>query len=225
MKKSNIFLTGLLAFILLVGLCSNLLLKQEFEKIDRKDKFAGYKTTVFQPVRFVRVEGVPRGLTRIQSDKAFKVITKAGKDILTWRTHEDTLVLTYAGHPDVNAKMQGLMFREMPLTYIMIPKVEYIEVKNVQVSIVDLLGRRMQIDQTGGSTRLTGLQIEDLGVDLADNGTMEVDRQNKIDKANVVVKKSGRFTTDHVVKDFRIEADSSTHISLPGAILKKLISH
>ena len=95
MKTSNILLTCLLAVMLLFIVGSNLVLKAEFDKIDRKDAFYGYKQETVKTFKYIKIQGKQIGITQIQPGKNYEIRFNKDRKLFDWKVIGDTLEMTY----------------------------------------------------------------------------------------------------------------------------------
>jgi|GEM_PF-786301 len=221
MKTSNILLIGLLVVTLLFGMGSNLVLKSEFEKVNKGDTYAGYRKEPLKPFKYVSLGGKAFGYTQIEPGKDFEMRTTANPRILEWKIENDTLKLNYK--KDWNDEGYGAInpFWGRPVAYILAPNLSGIESKGVRTMVSGWNSQELVLRQQGQRMLMVNNKIANLSLQIDAQGYIEINQKNKIGTANVLVKDSSNFITENVFKSFNIQVDSAARVSLPGNLLKK----
>lgn len=223
MKTSNILLTCLLAVMLLFIVGSNLVLKAEFDKIDRKDAFYGYKQETVKPFNYVKLQGKQIGITQIQPGTSYEIRYNKDRALFDWKVIGDTLEMTYKRtwneqpnqHDNLNYK---------PAVYILAPQISGVTAEKTTSIIKGWKNQNMIIKQAGNVILLTDNTIHDLSASLTEGGNMKIDSNNRIENANAQVKDSSLFSTDkNIFKSFQAHVDSTGHITLPGDLYRKAL--
>ena len=221
MKTSNILLIGLLVVTLLFGMGSNLVLKGEFEKINKNDLYSGYRKESLKPFKYVTLGGKPFGYAQIQPGQNFEIRTKANPKILDWKIEKDTLKLNYKKDWKDDGYSPPDPFWGPPVIYILAPEISMIESNNVRTKVSGWDNQDLVVRQKGERMRMINNKIANLSVQINSQGHVEIDQKNDIGTANVFVKDSSNFSTENVFKSFNIQVDSAARVSLPGNLLKK----
>ncbi|GLU52073.1 hypothetical protein [Dyadobacter frigoris] len=222
MKHSNILIIGLLAIILLFVAGSNLVLKAEFEKIDQKDPFSGYKREILKPFSYVKINGKQVGVTQIQPGAAFQIHYITDRKMLDWKINGDTLELTHKAISD-EAADRYFDFDSKPAIYISAPKLSGVDVSNTVNIIKGWKTTDFILNQKGKSTLLTENSISNLSARLNSGGYLLINGKNKIGKSNILVKDSSELSSDKdVFNSFEVSVDSLAKIKLPGSLYKKI---
>ncbi|WP_159473724.1 hypothetical protein [Dyadobacter sp. 3J3] len=223
MKQSNFLIIGLLALILLFVVGSNLVLKAEFDKIDQKDPFSGYKREILKPFSYVKINGKQVGLTQIQPGATFQIYYVTDRKMLDWKIKGDTLELTHKSISD-EASDRHLDFDSKPVFYISAPKLSGVDAANTVNIIKGWKTTDFTLIQKGKSTLLTENSISNLSARLNSGGYLLINGKNKIGKSNILVKDSSELSSEKdIFNSFEVSVDSLAKIKLPGSMYKKII--
>ncbi|WP_149242907.1 hypothetical protein [Dyadobacter sp. 32] len=220
MKTSNKLLTGLLAIILLFGFTSNMVLKGEFDKIDRNNPFAGYRKEALKSFRYIHVEGKVLGYTQIQPGKDFEIQTAVAPEEIEWRIQNDTLRVRYKNDvgknypPDYN-------FERAPITYIRASTLYGIKSVSTACKVRDWTLDSLSLYQQGQDMQVEQNKVDTLTVNLEKQASFRILKNNKVNSASVIVRDNSDFVTEDVYKTLSITADSTTRVNLPGNLLKQ----
>jgi hypothetical protein len=223
MKTSNILLTCLLAVTLLFIVGSNLVLKAEFDKIDRKDAFYGYKQETVKPFKYVKLQGKQIGITQIQPGTSYEIRFNKDRKLFDWKVIGDTLEMTYKRtwneQPNQHDKLNY-----KPVVYILAPQISGVTTEKTTSIVKGWKNQNMIIKQSGNVMLLTDNTIHDLSALLTQGGNMKIDSNNRIENSITEVKDSSSFSTDkNIFKSFQAHVDSTGHISLPGDLYRKTL--
>ncbi len=221
MKTSNILLIGLLVVMLLFGMGSNLVLKTEFEKINKNDMFSGYRKEPLKPFSYISIGGKAFGYAQIQPGENFEIRTTANPRILDWKIVKDTLKINYKKDWNDEGFSPPNPFWGAPIIYILAPEISMIKSNDVRTKVSGWNSMDMVVRQKGERMLMINNKITNLSVQIESNGYLEIDQTNQIANAKVVVKDSSNFVTDNVFKSFSMQVDSAAHVNLPGNLLKK----
>lgn len=223
MKQSNFLIIGLLAVILLFVVGSNLVLKAEFDKIDQKDPFSGYKREILKPFSYVKINGKQVGVTQIQPGAAFQIFYVTDRKMLDWKIKGDTLELTHKGSEE-EAAYRHFDFDSKPVFYISAPKLSGVDASNTVNIIKGWKTTDFTLNQKGKSTLLTENSISNLSAKINSGGNLLINGKNKIGKSNILVKDSSELSSEKdVFNSFEVNVDSLAKIKLPGSMYKKII--
>jgi hypothetical protein len=223
MKASNILLAVLLSMILLITVGSNLVLKAEFDKIDRKNPFAGYKKESVKPFKHIKLEGKELGLTEIRQGDIYEIRMMPEHRYLDVDVVGDTLKLTYKrdGSPDDRGAARTL--NAVPSFYIIAPAITSVDAKNITWKLRGWKGENMLIKQSGSGFGFADSDIANLHVEASGGAFTRFDAKNAFGAVNIAVKDSSTLVVEKdVLKTFNAQVDNSAHISVPGSLLRKM---
>jgi hypothetical protein len=222
MKRSTVLLIVLLTGILLFVAGSNLVLKAEFDKIDRKDRFYGYKEEKVRPFKYVKIQGKQVGLTQIQPGSGFRILYKADRKLMDWKIVADTLELTYKRHWDEDPARYD-NFSDKPAVYITAPQLSGVTLRQSTAIISEWKSGSLHIDQEGRAVLLSGNTISNLSAALHLGGQLKIDGSNKIISSNVQVRDSSALSSEKdIFQSFQVQVDSLGSIKLPGTLYRKM---
>lgn len=219
MKTSNILLIALLAVTLLFGMGSNLVLKNEFGKINKDGLYAGFRKEPLRPFKYISLGGNAYGYTEIRPGKEFEIRTTLNPKLLEWKVAGDTLKITYKKNRNDEGYNYPNPYWGAPAVYILAPEVSYIESQNVITKVSDWNSKNLRINQQGQQMLLLNNTIHQFSAEIDHQGFLQIDRKNSIYNANVSVSDSSTFATENVFKSFRMQVDSAAKVSVPGSLL------
>jgi hypothetical protein len=221
MKTSNILLICLLAVTLLFIVGSNLVLKAEFDKLDRKDAFYGYKQETVKTFKYVKIQGKQIGITQIQPGTNYEIRFNKDRKLFDWKVIGDTLEMTYKRTWNEQPNQHdNLKFK--PVVYILAPQISGVTTEKATSIIKGWKNQNMIIKQSGNVMLLTDNTIHDLSALLTEGGNMKIGSNNRIENAAAQVKDSSTLSTEkNIFKSFQAHVNSTGHISLPGDLYKK----
>lgn len=223
MKASNILLTVLISMVLLITVGSNLVLKAEFDNIDRKNPYAGYKKESLKPFKHVKLEGKELGLTEIRQGDTYEIRVMPEHRYLDVDVVGDTLRLTYKRDGSPNGLTSAMKLNSVPSFYIIAPTITSVEAENITWKLRDWKGENMLIKQNGSGFGLVDSDIKNLNVQVSKGAFAKLEAKNAFETANMAVKDSSTLLIEKdVLKTFNAKVDSSAHISLPGSLLRKM---
>lgn len=223
MKASNIFLTAIISFMFISVIGSNLVLKKEFDKIDRMDQFTGYDKAVLKPFKYVKLEGKEIGLVEFQQSKEFEIRMITEQKYLNWKVEADTLTVTFKRDWTGHRVGPELRFQSGAAVYILAPQLSGIESYDVDSKISKWKGSELNIKQEKGSIMLAGNSIENLNAELSFGSYLQINPDNQLGKTNIQVKDTSRLVVQKdVFKSFKTTADSSAMVNLPASLVKKV---
>jgi hypothetical protein len=223
MKTSNLLLISLLSVMLLFVVGSNLVLKAEFDKIDRKDAFYGYKQEAVKPFKYVKLQGKQIGITQIQPGNSFEIRYNTDRKLFDWKVVGDTIEMTYKRTWDEEADQHD-NFNYKPAVYIIAPELSGLNAAKATSIVKGWKNKDLVIKQQGNSIQLTDNRINNLSVILHSGAYMKIDGKNQIEHSTAQVKDSSSLTADkNIFKSFKADVDSTGHISLPGDLYGKAI--
>lgn len=222
MKKSNIFIIGLLAITLIFVVGSNLVLKAEFDKIDLSDPYYGYKKEGLKPFSHIKINGKQAGLTQIQQGVAFEIRYIPEREKVEWKINGDTLELT---HKPIQLQDYDPYydFDSKPVIYIIAPILSGADVANTVNILKGWKTTDFTLKQKGNSTLLTENSISNLSANLKSGGYLLINGKNKIGASNISVKDSSELSSERdIFGSFHVTADSLARVKLPGSLYNKL---
>lgn len=224
MKTSNILLTVAISLFVLVTLCSNLILKNQFDKIDKDDEFYGFARHPVPAFRHVRLQGKNFALTEIQqgSKPEIRMLTLA--KFLEWKMSGDTLVVNYK--PDWNPGYQPrASFGSLPSIYIIAPKLEGIFANNIRCAVRDYQFDNLVVEQKGDGLLFENSSAKKLTATIYDYGYLQLKPDNHFGSTDIDVRDSSTFHAEKdVFTDLKAKIDSSAFINMPGSMLRKMMA-
>ncbi|NIJ52138.1 hypothetical protein [Dyadobacter arcticus] len=222
MKRSNIVLIGLFALILIVTVGSNLILKAEYEKMDKTNPLASYTKVTLPAFRYLKLDGKAFAVTQIQPGKNHELRVIAEPQYLKWKLEGDTLHFTYLRDWQKNDMPKEFELRATPTFYIMAPSLDGIVSDGVVLKVNNWDIKKMSVQLNGGAIQFSENKIEDLKLNLNGDVLSKIDEKNSFGNASFYVYDHSTLNIDNdVFQSFEMQVDSSAHISLPGSLLKK----
>lgn len=221
MKTSNILLIALLAVTLLFGMGSNLVLKNEFGKINKDGMYAGFRKEPLKPFKYVTLGGKSFGYTEIRPGKEFEIRTTLNSKLLEWKLAGDTLKITFKKTWKGEGYNYPNPYWGAPVLYILAPEVSYIESHHVVTKVSDWNSKKLTINQRGQQMLLLNNNIHQFSAQIGHQGFLQIDKKNSINNASVLVNDSSTFATENVFKSFSMQVDSAAKVSVPGSLLSK----
>ncbi|WP_439555868.1 hypothetical protein [Dyadobacter sp.] len=223
MKQSNIFLIALFSLTFLVLLVSNLILKAEFEQIDRNDPFYGFRKETVKPFKYVKLGGKTFGLTEISQGDKFELMASPEQKYYDWKIKGDTLVFNYKREWEQYGPFTEQTFNIAPNFYITAPGIKTITADNVPLRVKNWKNGDLAISVKNGVLLLSDNAIKNLDTDVSSGGLIKFGGVNSFEKVNIQVRDSSRLKVEKdVFKSFNAEIDSLAHIELPGKLYPKL---
>lgn len=224
MKTSNILLLLTVSLFFLVTLCSNLVLKNQFDKIDKKDLFYGFSKHPVKPFQYIRLQGKGFGLTEIRQGTAPEIRMVTLDRYLQWETSGDTLVLTYKADWNQGYQIKGGGFGSLASIYVITPELKGIISDNVRCKVRSCKFKDFVVHQKGDGLSLTNSSMDKLTALVASNGYLKLDSETRIGTADIEVRDSSTLSADEdMFTKFNAKIDSSAYISMPGSMLKKML--
>jgi hypothetical protein len=224
MKTSNILLLVTVSLFLLVTLCSNLVLKKQFDAIDKKDPFYGFSREPIKPFHYIRLQGKGFGLTEIAPGPKTEIRMITNPQYLDWNVSGDTLIVTYKADGDQGYQYRGSAFGYRPSIYITTPQLKGIVSDNIKCKVSNYKLEDLFIDQKGDGIFLNGSSIENLTAIVRANGYLKLGTKSAIGTADVAVRDSSGLSADKdVFEVLNAKIDSSATISMPGSMLTKML--
>ena len=224
MKASNILLTAILSFIFLASIGSNLILKSEYDKIDRNDQLSGYTRQALKPFKYVKLQGKSVGMTAIQQGDSYQLRMIVDKKYLGWKYVGDTLEVTFKR--DWNGGNYGpdQLIQMTPSIYIIAPKISGVISEENNYYLRNWISSDISVRQNGGYLLLSDNSINNLTTQINSGGYFKIDRRNKIGKADIKLADSSALHIEkNVFESFHTTFDSTAVIDLPGSLIKKAL--
>jgi hypothetical protein len=228
MKKSNILIICLIALSFLAMVGSGLSLKSQFDKIDRKDPFSGFKKNSLENFKHIRLSGNYFGVTQIEpgAQSQIKLITgntAEGEPRVTWKISGDTLIVNYK-HDNVRKLhySQNMLFQQ-PNVLIVSPKLTSITSDGIATRIQGWKADSLSIQQKGFGIILNDNNIKMLSTNLYSGAHLEIDPKNAFTHSKITLEDSSSISSPKdIFQALRMKADSSSKISIPGSLLRKM---
>ncbi len=223
MKTSNILLIAVFSVVLLALLGSNLVLKAEYEKIDKNDPLYGFRTEAVQPFKYIRLEGKAFGLTEIHPGKTFEISATPEKRLLDWKVTGDTLVFTYKRDWELFGPFTEDNLSIAPTIYISAPEIKGITSHNVPFRIKNWKSGEMTVRQEGGALLFSDNSIDNLRTQVSSGGVLVLKSKNTFGDAEVQVRDSSSIKIENDnFKSLKASVDSSAHINIPGSMFRSM---
>jgi len=228
MKKSNILIICLIAFTFIAMIGSGLSLKTQFDKIDRKDPFSGFKKTSLGSFKFIRLSGNYFGVTQImQADQSeIKIITgntSEGEPMVTWKISNDTLIVSYKHQNTNKLPYNQNLLTLNPNVLIAAPKLTSIKSDGIITRIKGWKADSLSIQQKGFGVIFNDNQIKRLSTDLLSGAHLEIEGKNEITHSEITLQDSSSMSTSKdIFESFRVKADGNSRITVPGSLLRKM---
>lgn len=225
MKTSNILLTVAVALFVLVSLSSNLVLKNQFDKIDKNDKFYGFTKHPVSAFRYVHLKGKGFALTQIESGTSPEIRMLTLPQYMDLKMSGDTLVMTYKPDWELGYQPRGGGFGSLPSIYIIAPKLEGIISDNVRCVVKDYRFDDLTVIQKGDGLLLNNSSVRNFTATISDYAYLKLNPDSRIETANIDIRDSSTLNAEKdIFKDFHARIDSSAYISMPGSMLKKMMT-
>ena len=224
MKASNILLTAIFSFIFLASIGSNLILKNEYDKIDRTDRFSEYDKEALKPFKYVKLQGKAIGLTAIQQGTSYEMRIIVDHKYLSWKNVGDTLEVTYKR--DWNGAKIGpdRLSESTPSIYIMAPKISGVTSVENNYLLKGWKNSDISLHQNNGVIMLSDNYLNNLTARLYSESYLRIDGSNKINNSNIEVRDSSTLHVEkNIFKSFHTSFDSSAVITLPGSLIKPAV--
>ena len=227
MKKSNILLTCLIAFTFIAMIGSGLSIKSEFDKIDRNDPYAGFEKTVLADFKYVKLTGNYYGMTSVSNGskpeiKVWDIKNQDKSPIVTWKIISDTLIVNYLKDGE-KATFGQNPFDQTPNVYITVPELVGVYSDGIITTIRGVKADSFSIEQNGFGMSLRGNQFKQLTATIHAGANLTLEAKNKLDQTTLYLKDSSSARIDQdVFQFFRLRADSSARVNLPGSLIKKM---
>ncbi|GGH37034.1 hypothetical protein GCM10007423_29770 [Dyadobacter endophyticus] len=225
MKTSNILLIVTVSLFFLVTLSSNLALKSQFDKIDKNDAFYGFSRHPIKPFQYIKLLGKDVGLTEIRQGPVAEIRMITLPKYLRWDSSGDTLILTYTPEVNQGYRPRGGTYGSLPSFYVITPSLQGIILDNVRCKVRNFKFGDLTVQQKGDGLFFAGSSIDNLTANVAANGYLKLDQDNQIGRADITVRDSSVLSADKdMFKLFNAKIDSSAYISMPGSMLKKMMT-
>ncbi|MCF2518489.1 hypothetical protein [Dyadobacter sp. CY351] len=223
MKASNILLIIVLSLFLSAMVASNLVLKKQFDKIDRKDPYSGYLTHSLEPFHYVRLQGVGFGVTEVSQGKDFEIKFVVDQKFIDWKVVNDTLTVNYKKDFPEGGQSPQQIVHTLPSVYIFVPALKGLESNTINCKIKNMKQESLDIKQIGGAMVLLENQVNDLRADFVSGAIVTAYRENDFGKSKITVRDSSTFQVDsNIFKSLDLAVGDSAHVKMPGSLLKKL---
>lgn len=221
MKTSNILIIGLLGFLLSTLIGFNLVLKAEFDKIDRKNPFYGYKQESLDDFKFLKVIGADFGVTQIERGGDSHISYNIDRNMLNWKFIGDTLALTFTQAQPVQPNIYQL-FDDRPSVYIVTPTLNGLQAVNATNILKNWKNTDFKLTAIESACLLTDNNIKNLDASLSRGALLKIDHNNSVMSSKISVKDSSSLNAEkNVFKVFDVQADSLANIKVPGSLYKK----
>ncbi|MCE7066721.1 hypothetical protein [Dyadobacter sp. CY326] len=223
MKPSNILVICLLTMIFLAILGSNLVLKAEFDKLNKKDPLAGYKKEVVKPFKYVRLQGKPFGVTEIRQGATSEIDLISDPKYLSWEVKQDTLIVTYKKDWSEAWSRREDLLNSVASVYIFTPQLLRVDSDNAFCRIKGWKSEALTINQKGSLFVLADNKIAHVDLKLTSGNYAKIASDNVFGDIKLEVADSSSIIVEKdVMKTISANIDSSAQVTMPGSLLKKL---
>ncbi|MEK6477130.1 hypothetical protein WJR50_06335 [Catalinimonas sp. 4WD22] len=232
MKTSNKLILTLIAVIFLGILSSSLILKSEFEKLDRNDPLSGYSQGELPPFKAVKIIGNYPGLVELRAGDAYEIRMDEGTDGRTkWEIKGDTLeVSIQLMNPSENfPKYYYTFYGENAGVYITAPNLSALHAEGITCRLSGWKEAQMHFEVQGKEGVQRGVLLKESNVDqfsatVSEGSLLLLEASNKISRALVNIRDVSAFTAEYNALDsLEIQADETAQLNLPGYLLSRLI--
>jgi len=231
MKTSNVLLISLISLVFIAMIGVNVSIKAELNEIDLDDQFSGYSRHVLKPFKHIKLAGHPFGSIQIQPGETFEIrkekTDQLGQSmILEWRQSGDTLMMTQqmqAGAREIPYTPDGYVFRK-PHLYIIAPTVSSLSSQGITSRVSHWPSGKFSIVQIGKALLISDNRFDEIVIDAAQESYVAIDEKNRLGSTTVILRDSSELAVEKdVFKNFSLQADSATHVDLPGGLLRRIL--
>ncbi len=187
MKPSNILSTILFSTLISGMIFTNVILKNEFLKIDLNDKFKNYLSYNLQPFSVVDIEGSNGYPIEIKEGKSNDVkVLRSRKNHFNKKLIQDTLFIEFTG---ANISNEQSFSNETPTGIIIESNsLSKIIVSNTHNRIKGFSGKQMDIELKNSSTvEIAECNLNALNLSSSNNSQYIFSKNNIIDSLNLTM--------------------------------------
>jgi hypothetical protein len=230
MKTSNLLLLALLAFVFISMIGYDLGLKKNFDRIDRTDPYYGYSHDTLPPFKYIKLTGKQFGMVQILPGKIFEMRKQPLSGFpyhagLVWKVANDTLIIDHSLDIERYPYGNGYTFGRNTYLYIMAPALSGVQSDGIVTSVNRWKEGTLSVRQTGEGILLTDNTFDQLSIEAHAGGYVEIKGNNHIGAATIQVRDSSTLIMEKdVFKILEVQLDSTTHINLPGSLLRKRLN-
>ena len=224
MKTSTKLLTILLAFSLFAMIGSDLTLKAKFDKIDRNDPFADYIKNSMKPFKYVKLTGNFFGVTQIQPGKAFevriqKILNDTKNPEITSKVDGDTLFVNFKTD-NKKFSFNSDSYNWPSQVYIIAPALSGVTSNGITCKVQGWKNGTFSSVQKENGVLFDDNHFDKLSINSQSGSYTKIKTNNVLGETMVVIKDSSSIVVDKdIFKSFKMNIDSSAHVSLPGSLL------
>ncbi len=110
--------------------------------------------------------------------------------------------------------------KQKPAVYIMAPTLAGVSTEGLLTKITGWRGGVLSVAQIGKSLLLADNQFDSLSLSAYSGSSVEIDGNNAVGDGTLLVRDSSRVNIQkNVFKTYRMQVDSTAHVSLPGSML------
>ncbi|MEM9675164.1 MAG: hypothetical protein AAF992_21400 [Bacteroidota bacterium] len=226
MRTSNQLLIGLIIILFAAIFGTALVLKGEFEKIDKDDPFYGYTYEPLEKFSAVRIEGKYPGLVQIQYSEEYEIRQRGpSAEDFKWNIRNDTLILVHSATEYPPRFVTERILSNKSNFYILAPSLTSVQseaicrLKDWQLSTLELAQKG-----EGSGMALTESSIGKLSASVLQGGMIRIEQANQIQQATVEVRDVSTFTVRPLAIDsLEIDMDQEAQVTIPGALLEQLL--
>lgn len=226
MKTSNKFLIALFTLFLFAIVGTNLVLKAEYEKIDKNDLFYGYSDEKTKPYRVIILKGNGKGLIRIQPGENFGLRVKEGYQNKVSRTfRNDTLELSLMPEKEPFITGEVDRYSLKGEVYVIVPELKTVFTENIRATITDWKDSDLKIFAEGpeGGIFLQNNTFSSVSAEIREGGMLKAGKNNEVRHMEITIGKYSSFEAEkNVFQSIKITADSLAGFKIPGSLLQEI---
>ena len=228
MKTSNQLLIGLFVVIFIAIGATAMVLKTEFDKIDKDDPFYGYTLENPPPFRAVKLTGDYQQLVQLQPSREYAIrMNKYAKNGATWKVSGDTLTVSFDFPTQPKPNFHYAFYDRSASLYITLPYLASLTTQGITTKLTGWQQDSLQLTVRGiqQGSMLTGNRIDQLSATATHNGLILLESDNAIAHARVSVQDSSALTARYsAIDSLSLRIDSTASVELPGALLRTVTS-
>lgn len=226
MKTSNKFLIALFTIFLFAIVGTNLVLKAEYEKIDKNDPFYGYSDERTEPYSVILLKGNGKGLIRIQPGESFGLRVKEEyKNQVSWTLRNDTLELSLMPEKEPFFTGEVDRYSLKGEVYIVQPNIKTVYTENVRTTITDWKDSSLKVFAEGpkGGLFLQNNTFSSVSADVREGGLLKTGTNNEVRHMEIKIGKNSSFEAEKdVFHSLEVTADSLASFKIPGSLLQEI---
>lgn len=225
MKTSNQLLIALLALVFIAIVATSMVLKAEYDKIDKDDPYYGYSLENPPSFRAVKLTGNFQELVQLQPGDAHEIrMHKSVKDEVQWKVQGDTLVVSFNFPVRQQSDFYNAFYSRSARVYVMLPHLSSLNARGVTAKLTGWKQDSLELSMQGSKrgVLLAESTIDQLSATAMQGGLILLEAGNRVAEAQVVVRDSSSFTAKYdVIDSLDLRADPRAQVALPGSLLRR----